>query len=63
MDEPFEGDAPYDEEVTIWAALPGQRCTVCRKQILENDRVRVKAESGHSSIAITHVRCLEARRI
>jgi len=34
-EDDIDGDASFDEEVEIRAAMPGQRCSVCRQRIVE----------------------------
>jgi hypothetical protein len=56
-EDDIDGDASFDEEVEIRAAMPGQRCSVCRQRIVEGDRVRIAATSAHAPLTVTHVRC------
>jgi hypothetical protein len=57
MDEPHEGEAPFDEEMETHAATPVQRCSVCRRQIVERDRARIRAEASDGPLIVTHVSC------
>jgi hypothetical protein len=59
--DPSEGEVPFDEEITIRAAVDGHRCAACDQQVVEGDRVRIKAMAS-DPLAVTHVRCLAATR-
>jgi hypothetical protein len=50
-----EGEAPFDEEITILAARPGQRCPICRTPIREGDRVRISADTSDGPLLVRHV--------
>jgi hypothetical protein len=37
-EDDLDGEAPFDQEVEIRAAVPGQRCSLCGWPIVQGDR-------------------------